>query len=515
MPLQSRTISAVLQDEGPDNSTTEPSQETQYVLDGQQRLTSIARVFLNANPKKNYYFDLKQMLDMFKGEETNWVITRQRSRDDPDRKEKGRLLRADIALNQQKTEVYVSEYVEDSEDFPEFTDNRKAAREAAAKIKGIFEVIRKYQVPVVVLDQDAPLESVCRVFETINSTGTRLTTFDLAVARFFPSPDLRQLWENSKTIYPILKDFEVDGERVLQVLALWYAKENTRFPEATRSALLSLDRDFITKNWNRAAKSLAESYEWAQRNGATPTAVSNHGILVSIAVFRIVCKEFVVRPLSNFESVLRRWYFSKIMQTTIAQGTNYRIGQDFVMLVRYAEENTALDFLPVYLTPERLLQINTPQDSRYKALQCIMATKANEDLITGRPLKVSDIEDHHIFPRSLGKEKEKRALLDSVANRIMISKETNRTLSNQHPKEYFAYLRNTVILEGTLHDANRRLSNCFIPGNIESDEFLDIFDNSSLRKFLSERAELILQRVREVLGESLHRDDSAVDDADD
>ena len=30
-----------------------------YILDGQQRITSIARVFLNADPEKLYYFDLK------------------------------------------------------------------------------------------------------------------------------------------------------------------------------------------------------------------------------------------------------------------------------------------------------------------------------------------------------------------------------------------------------------------------------------------------------------------------
>ena len=56
--------------------------------------------------------------------------------------------------------------------------------------KGVFEAIRKFSIPFVALDNDAPLESVCRVFETINSTGTRLTTFDLAVARYYPEPDL-------------------------------------------------------------------------------------------------------------------------------------------------------------------------------------------------------------------------------------------------------------------------------------------------------------------------------------
>ncbi|KAB8033127.1 DUF262 domain-containing protein [Fluviispira multicolorata] len=49
------------------------------VLDGQQRLTSIARVFNDANEKKVYYFDLKKMYEIFiKGinsYEYDWILS--------------------------------------------------------------------------------------------------------------------------------------------------------------------------------------------------------------------------------------------------------------------------------------------------------------------------------------------------------------------------------------------------------------------------------------------------------
>ena len=70
--------------------------------------------------------------------------------------------------------------------------------------------MRNYKVPVVMLERDSGVESVCRVFETINSTGTRLTTFDLAVARFYPQPDLRGLWADAQEEHPILKNFGVE-----------------------------------------------------------------------------------------------------------------------------------------------------------------------------------------------------------------------------------------------------------------------------------------------------------------
>lgn len=149
---------------------------TSYILDGQQRTTSIARVFLNAHPKKCYYFDLKRMFEKHSGQEdTSWIRERQRGKKEPpDRKDNNKLLRADIILDQAKADIYVSEYVEDSGDFSNLS--RTEVRKAAAFIKGVFETIRNYKVPVVTLERDSGVESICRVFETINSTGTRLRT---------------------------------------------------------------------------------------------------------------------------------------------------------------------------------------------------------------------------------------------------------------------------------------------------------------------------------------------------
>ncbi len=510
--LQSRSVEASIVNDDPDyiDNPDESGQEIHYVLDGQQRLTSIARVFLNANKSRNYYFDLKKIHEGFTDEETNWVVVRTKGKNDPDRKDKNRLLRADIVLDQRKTDIYVTEYIEDSNDIVELVDNRPAQREAAAKIKGIFEVIRKYQVPIVMLDQDAPLESVCRVFETINSTGTRLTTFDLAVAKFFPNPDLRELWNETKKECPELSDFDVNGERVLQVLALWDAKENNRPLDPTRSVLLQLDRHFIAKNWKTAAESLSNAYKWAYKNGATPTNLPNHGILAVIATFNIVCSEFAKRPISSWQAVLKRWYFSKILEPGAKQASNYRIGKDFTMLVKFAEEDIPLDFPVIHLNVERLIQINKSTDTRYKSLQCIMAITANVDLVDGTPLD-KDLEDHHIYPRSMRKKVSPSdpifKNIESIVNKLIISKSTNRSLSDKYPSEYFYDLQKTSKNNGIIPDVSKRLKDCLIPGELESPTFSKQFEIENFSAFLEKRAELLLQRVQEVIGDSLRYSD--------
>ena len=455
------------------------------------------------------------MLEQFESDNAVWIIARRRGLSDPERKERGRYLRSDVVLNQQKTDIYVSEYIEDSEDFPHFQKSKSEARKAAAKVKGILETIRKYQVPVVILERDAGVESVCRVFETINSTGTRLTTFDLAVARFYPDPDLRGLWQQTLGKHPILKSFQVDGERVLQVLSLWNAKEKATFYEPTRASLLSLERDFIKSNWGIAADGLAKAFEWAQNyNGARPDTLPNHGIMVSIAVFMVLYPNIIDSTFENVLPSLQRWFFSSILQRGASQASNYVIGEDFGMLVGYGENRTPIKYPDVHLTADSLIRISK-LDNRFKALQCMMAMIAREDLISGKTLK-AEVEDHHVFPRSLSqKQYSLNAVeLDSIANRIAVSPETNALLSDTLPSIYFLNLQQKAKNSGTIPAVNRRLRDCLIPGDIGDDSFAEQFSVTNFKDFLSNRADMLLARVREVIGDSLkiEEDESADED---
>ena len=461
VPLKSRKLDATYppKNEDIDDSAPfdDPSSESYYVLDGQQRLTSIARVFLDAHPKRNYYFDLKKMHEVFGDESASWIVSRTRGKKNPERKDNNRLIRTDVALNQAKCDVFISEYIEDSGDFPQFGSDRTLARQAAANLKGVFETIRKFSIPFVALDNDAPLESVCRVFETINSTGTRLTTFDLAVARYYPEPDLKELFDNSKESYSILKEYEIDGERILQILSLYYLRNKVnKFPEATRSVLLSLKPEFITDNWNSAAVHLSEACEWVKQLGATAKTQPPHGTLVSIAATLMCFPGSLSKP--EFSSTLRKWYFCSTLAANPSPANNYKIGDDFRRFCNFLDAKEAIQYPRVHFSTNEIIDIKHISDSRYKAIQALMRTTVREDLITGNILN-GDLEDHHIYPYSLNKSGLSKNKLNSIANRIIVSKETNRDIGNTNPDKYLADLAdhhrnegNTADLARTIHE---------------------------------------------------------------
>lgn len=503
LPLKSRDINATYNEQdNNEESLVEPTSETYYVLDGQQRLTSVARVFLDSHPKKNYYFDLKQMLEIFEEDSPSWIVSRLKGRNNPDRKDNNRLIRSDIVLIQKKSDVYVSEYIEDSGDFPAFKNNRNDAREAAAKVKGIFETIRNYSIPFVLLENDAPLESVCRVFETINSTGTRLTTFDLAVARYFPDPDLKDFYDSSKEKYPVLQEFEVDGERVLQILSLYQLRSNEKFPEATRKVMLSLKPEFIIEHWEMAVLNLSHAYQWIQGLGATPKTQPAHSLLVSVAAFLMVHPDSLGSN-TGLANVLKKWYFCSTLAKNPAPATNYKIGDDFRKFCEHKTQQRSVQYPAVYFTPEDIKEINHFSYGRYKAIQGLMKMTAKEDLITGSTLSDNDdVEDHHIFPSSLAKSNRiDKKKLSSIANIIVLSKESNQKISNTHPDQYLGEELERHKSEGNIGDFNQRLRNCFIP-YVDDPAFKDKLSQKNFDNFLCDRAELIITRIKEVVGDA-------------
>lgn len=432
--------------------------EEYYILDDQQRTTSIARVFLNAHPKKCYYFDLKAMLELHPEEATSWIIAQQRGMSSPDRKKNNKLLRADIILDQEKADIYATEYIEDSGDFPEYKKDK-----TAAQIKGIFEIIRNYKVPVVVVEPDSGVESVCRIFETINSTGTKLTTFDLAVARFYPKPDLRELWLSTQEKHPILKDFDVDGERILQVLYLVTATRNQKYKyiEPTRSNLMNLTTEPINEEWERASESLAKVYEFAKAQGARPETLPRHSLLVSLAAVRslILCEQSV-DPWRKGENhdFIRRWYFSKVMQASRAQSSNYQVSQDFKDLLEYARTGNQPETPTVSLNAENLLTLK-PSDIRYKSLQNIFAITLRQDFLSGNSIKDDyQLHDHHIFPKNAGKKHGlNKSMLDSICNRVPMLASSNESLGEGYPRVYLKDIADRVRNEGTLGDLKGRI----------------------------------------------------------
>ncbi|WP_176758107.1 GmrSD restriction endonuclease domain-containing protein [Thermus arciformis] len=482
------TLGNSLSENPPEDEDTPTEGQELLILDGQQRMTSIVRVLLNAHPQKTYWFDLQALYSSFEDERSDWIKkTSFAGVKDPTRNN-GRWVRADL-VTEGEEQKHVIDYF-----LGFFKEERDKAMKAIQKVNRIFETIRNYEVPYILLDGQEGIEAICRIFETINSTGTRLTTFDLAVARYFPEPDLRNLYERARSSHNLLKRFDIDGERILQIIVL--IEKNT---EPSRSEQLKLRKEDINKNWDKAVSALVSAIKWAQSEcGLEPRYYVGESQLVALAgaLADLEPKKqqaFLVEKRDK----LVQWFFANVLQSGF-RATNYRIFIHYKSLQKLLEEGQIPeDDLPeVKLDLESLINL-AKSDNRYKAIQALLRRVIPEDFYSGSRIESDVLEIHHIFPRSFGGKKK----VDSIANLVPLTSESNQLLSNRNPSDYIRDLKDRM----GINVANHRLRNALLPIQFTPGGEINplILSDDQYETFLRERGKLILEKIKEVLGNRL------------
>ena len=76
----------------------------------------------------------------------------------------------------------------------------------------------------------------------------------------------------------------------------------------------------------------------------------------------------------------------------------------------------------------------------YSGVFCLLALRGARDWRRAVSIQLQDLQDHHIFPRDYLRNHavEKRAVVNSITNRTLISDETNGKIKNKAPADYLA-----------------------------------------------------------------------------
>ena len=130
---------------------------------------------------------------------------------------------------------------------------------------------------------------------------------------------------------------------------------------------------------------------------------------------------------------------------------------------------------------------------------------ARQDIVSANLItSKSKLHDHHIFPRCAHK---KYSLpldeLDSICNRVPVLEETNLKLGEAYPDKYMKDMRCTAMSSGTMGDLARRLEDCLIPGDPTASDWTESLKLEKFGEFCRNRGDLILKRVKQVVGDSL------------
>ena len=475
--------------EGVDEGAAE-SPDT-YLLDGQQRLTSLYQSLRYAGPvdthdnrnkriRRWYYIDMKVAIEPDADPERLVIsvpedkrLTRDFGREEllnlstQEREYKEHKIPTEQILNPLEWIMGYLNYWKE-----ELSPDCDAQEISNKFTQTVVSQFTKYQLPVISLTKETPKEAVCAVFEKVNTGGVTLNVFELATASFAADAEhfsLRDDWEErKKRLYNSLGGVlqGVDGNQFLQAVALLKTQEDRKVaisqgktgPQAPaigcrRRDILNLNlddyrswADRVEQGFVDAGSFLVSQFVFGQRNVPYGTQ------LVPLAVLFVeLGKE--LHPY-NAKQKLEQWFWSGVFGEAYGGTVETQFALDLEEVARWIRGGPSPRLVvEASFTPERLLTMRSRNSAAYKGLYALQMKNGAADWRTNVHLSfmtftARSIDIHHIFPQAWCEDDDTpdvpSRLYNSVINKTPIDALTNRIIGRKAPSIYLPILQKDI-----------------------------------------------------------------------
>jgi len=370
--------------------------KVQYVLDGQQRITSLYAAFLGANIQKE-------------GEKkiTNYSLIYVDLEGDIEDNDK------QLIVSEEPDNAYVT-----LNEVLNFNDNlleikEKYTDEQFKLIHQYSQTFSTYDFSTIVLRKE-DIDSAIEVFTRINTGGQTLTLFEIMAAKTY---DEEQHFDMQERFQNLLKELEVSkyntisSSVILNLLGLILSKNK----ECKRKVVLQLDKQKIIDTWDNVISALKESIDYFRSVYRIPvsTILPYDSLLVPFSYFFYYQNE---KPKGNQIKYLEEFFWRMSLSYRYSSSSESKLAQDIKRIDKILNgERPNYDEVKVYLnSPQDLIGTGFSAGSSYcKAVLCLLAYYEPKDfrdngkvILDNSWLKMANSKNyHHFFPKSYLRKK--------------------------------------------------------------------------------------------------------------
>ena len=451
----------------PDNEAEYP---IDYVLDGQQRITSIFGIFQNSLTAED-------------GETTEWTDLFFEINSE----ESIPFKYLEDVTNYDPTKIFPLKYVFDARNYRKVT--RDLDDSLAEQIDELIERFTKARIPVERFESEEP-KYVATVFERINRQGVELDTFQLL-----------SVWNWSEDF-----DLQEKFKEVAEELEPFGFKE--------------VGSDLLLKCCSALVRNRVDPEDFMKLPGSEVRNKFQEiktGIFGAIDFLKDELNVFSLKllPMENILAVLASFFASSQKQPPpVPQEQNEVIKQWFwraCFSQRYARggaKSTDVDLAEVQNLkagkPHKLGEFDVPLDTSFfvknsfrmssvatNTFILLLAQGKPLNFIQGTKISLQDVlsqgnrkEFHHIFPKAYLGQKYKDAQINCLANFSLLARTDNNKINNQPPSKYRREMPANV------QTFQEIIATHLCPAKAFTDDNYD--------DFLVARAELLLQKAKEL-----------------
>ena len=468
------------------------------VLDGQQRLTSLYQA-LYGTGEHLYFFSFKKYLETEDIEEA--IIYERRDRgekyyDTLENQAKYGVLPLQVIFGGKGYHKWVRDIQNEIE--KRETDGKQVGfiNSQIDEIDEIYEMyiepIEAYKFPVVTLPDTTSLEAVCTIFETLNSTGVRLSVFDLLAARFFSQKEnLRQMWSDALTETKHLEEFEIDPYYILQVVSA-NVKNSIK-----RSDVLKLTPEEVVENWERSINGMDNALEMLQEEcGVLKRGLLSYNTILIPLAAAFVLHDYLSGPAKGkFRERIQRWYWCSVFGQAYESSPSSQTIRDINEIRAWmTNDKEPINVNEFEFERDRLLRATTRQRAIYRGILGLTLRAKPYDFHSKQPLTLgimeqNHVDDHHIFPNKYLQDTKQyeQVEIDAIVNRTLIDRETNQRIGKRPPSNYLSEIAEEWADDQLL---SKVLSSHYLPTEKDSSLFTDNYED-----FRQQRADVLYKLI--------------------
>ena len=384
----------------------------------------------------------------------------------------------------------------------------------------VIKPFADYLLPVIHLEKETPKEAVCTVFEKVNTGGVPLNVFELATASFAAESEefsLRDDWRDRRQrLYPsfggVLQGIE--GEHFLQAIALLKTQEDRRRaihedqPTNRQPAISCKRRDILNlrlQDYQKWADEVEGGFRKAAAFLQSQFVFGRHNVPYNTQLVPLAC--LYVELGGELEPALAReklarWYWSGIFGEVYGGTIETQYALDLAQVAAYVRGGAE----PVLIAqanfiPERLLTLRTRNSAAYKGLYALQMKNGASDWRSDALLSLAtynneNIDIHHVFPVAWCTSTDRKPaipshLYDSIINKTPLSAATNRIIGGRGPTLYLRRLKEDM---GSARLEQALQAHWVNPRHMEANNFQGSF---------VERGEALLGLIGQAMGREL------------
>ena len=333
-------------------------------------------------------------------------------------------------------------------------------------------------------------EEVTEIFVRVNSLGIKLRGSDLALAQITSRwKGFMQLIEDFANEFKNDEDYIIETGLPVRMMVI-FATHQSRFKTVGK-----INKEKLGEAWGQAKNGLEYAINFLRAEGIDKLSfLSSPFLLVPIAVYWVLKNGEAITDIERKK--ILRWFYLAHMRGHYSMGSSESIlDADLGVLFRTKnlDELTQQLFLHVkkFVVDYDDLNNRGIRSPFFSMLYFVFKQSGVEDWWSG--IKLSErhtgsahtIQYHHIFPKSLLKEYEKKEV-NEIANMAFIGGKTNRQITNKEPVNY---LEKEVIAKR----GEEALTSQLIPLD------KNLWELKNYREFLTFRRKAIAEAINEFM----------------